>query len=308
MGKLYICTTDHLNGFHNLISLLLQTLLQILRDGQHGGSAEAVAGMDSHGIHILDKAYGDHVVVLIADNLKLQLLPAGYGFFYENLSDQTGRQTSLANGAEFIFIIYKAAAGTAHGVGGTKNYGITELIGNGQCFVYRVGNLAAGNLDAQSVHGLFEFDTILAAFDGIYLNTDNLDIILVQYTCLRQLGAEVQSGLSAQVGKECIRPFLLDHCSQSLHIKRFDVGYIRHFGICHDRCRIGVDQNDLISKASESLAGLCAGIIELAGLTDNDRSGADNENLVNVCPFRHKFHPPRVLPISSNIPFFPDKM
>ena len=42
------------------------------------------------------------------------------------------------------------------------------------------------------------------------------------------------------------------------HVKWFDVSHISHLRVCHDSCRIGIDQDDLISEASECLAGLRA--------------------------------------------------
>ncbi len=42
-------------------------------------------------------------------------------------------------------------------------------------------------------------------------------------------------------------------------------------GIGHDGGRVGVDQDDLIAQLSQGLAGLGAGIVEFAGLADDDR-------------------------------------
>src|SRR5262249_36429893 len=58
-------------------------------------------------------------------------------------------------------------------------------------------------------------------------------------------------------------------------------------GIGHDRRRIRVDEDDAIALLFERLAGLRPGIIELAGLADDDRSGADDEDALDVGALRH---------------------
>ena len=68
---------------------------------------------------------------------------------------------------------------------------------------------------------------------------------------------------------------------------RLDVGCIRQLRIGHDRRRIGIDQDDPIALGLQRLAGLGAGIIELARLADDDRAGADDQDGVDVCAFWH---------------------
>ena len=97
MANCYVCTTDNLNRIYYLISLLLQLLLNILRNRQHRGGTEGIAGMDSDRIDIFNEAYRYHVALCIADNLQLQLFPAQNGLFYENLSYKACLKTSRAD-------------------------------------------------------------------------------------------------------------------------------------------------------------------------------------------------------------------
>ena len=46
----------------------------------------------------------------------------------------------------------------------------------------------------------------------------------------------------------------------------------------HDGRRVAVDQDDLVTLFAQGLAGLGAGIVELTGLADDDRAGADDED------------------------------
>ncbi len=70
--------------------------------------------------------------------------------------------------------------------------------------------------------------------------------------------------------------------------QRLDVGDVRHAGVGHDRGRVGVDQDDLVAEAAQGLAGLGSGIIELAGLADDDGAGADNQHFLDVIASGHR--------------------
>jgi hypothetical protein len=48
--------------------------------------------------------------------------------------------------------------------------------------------------------------------------------------------------------------------------------------------RVAVDQDDAVALLAQRLAGLGAGVVELAGLADDDRAGADDEDaLIGRC-------------------------
>ena len=43
----------------------------------------------------------------------------------------------------------------------------------------------------------------------------------------------------------------------------------------------GIDEDNLVALLAKSFAGLRAGIVELAGLTNDDRTRADDQDFVN---------------------------
>ena len=139
----------------------------------------------------------------------------------------------------------------------------------------------------QGLHGLFEFDPVLAPFDGVHLNADDLDPVFVQDAFLVELAGQVHAALAAQVGKQGVRPLLGDNLLQPVGVEGFDVCHIRHFRVRHDGGGVGIDQNDLIAQGAQRLAGLRSGIVELARLADNDRAGADDEDGADICSLRH---------------------
>ena len=79
----------------------------------------------------------------------------------------------------------------------------------------------------------------------------------------------------------------LDHLLQHLPRKRLDIGAVGRARVGHDRGRVRIDQHDAISVFPQSLAGLGAGIVELAGLADDDGAGPDQENRMEVVATGH---------------------
>ena len=287
-GELHVRAADDLDGVHDLVRLALQLLLHVLGDGEHGRRAEGVARVHAQGVDVLDEADGDHVAVLVAHDLQLQLLPAEHALLDQHLADERGLQPARAHRGQLQRVVDDAAARAAHGVGRAQHHRVAETVRDGERLVHGIGDLGSGHVDAQVVHRLLELDAVLAALDGVHLHADDLDVVLVQHAQLVQLRAEVQAALPAEVGQEPVRPLLFDDVGQPLGVERLDVGHVRDARVRHDGGRVGVDQHDLIPQIAQGLAGLGAGVVEFARLADDDGSRSDDENLFR---FRHVIFP-----------------
>lgn len=53
-------------------------------------------------------------------------------------------------------------------------------------------------------------------------------------------------------------------------------------GVGHDGGRVGVHEDDLVALLAEGLHGLGAGVVELAGLADDDGAGTEDHDLLYV--------------------------
>ena len=98
----------------------------------------------------------------------------------------------------------------------------------------------------------------------------------------------VERGLPAHGRQDGVRPLLLDDLGHHVGRDRLDIGRIGQPRIGHDRGRVGVHQDDAVALVLQRLAGLHAGIIELAGLADHDRAGADDEDALDVGALGHE--------------------
>ena len=80
--------------------------------------------------------------------------------------------------------------------------------------------------------------------------------------------------------------FLTD-LHKTLYGERKQVDMVGSDRIGHDGRRIGIDENDLNAFFTKGAGGLTAGVIEFAGLADDDGSGADDQHGTNRGIFRH---------------------
>ena len=288
---LHVAATDDLNGLHDLVGLFLEALLHLFGNGQHRGRAEGIARVDAQRIDVLNEADRDHVVVRIAHDLELKLLPTEDALFDEDLMNRRCRQAARHDRAKLLDVVDQAAARTAHRVGRTKNTRIAQAIGDVDGIFNRISDFATGHFDTEGVHGLFEGIAVFAALDGVNLNADDLHAVLVEDTLTRQIGAQVKARLTTQVGKKRIGALLGDDALDALDVERLDIDRICRIRIGHDGRGIRVDQNDLIPKATKGLAGLGPGIVEFASLADDDGARSDDEDFLDIGSLCHDCMP-----------------
>ena len=284
---LHVGAADDLHGLDDLVALLLQALLHVLADGEHGGGAERVAGVHAHGVDVLDEAHRDHLAVGVAHHLEFELLPTQHALLDEDLMHGGGGQAACDHRAQLVDVVHESAARAAHGVCGAQHAGVSQLVGDGDGVLDGVGDLAARHLDVERLHELLERLAVLAAFDRVDLDADDLHVVFLEDALLGQVGGQVQAGLAAQVGQQRVGALLGDDLLEARGVERLDVDGVRRVGIGHDGGGVAVDQHHLVSELAQGLAGLRAGVIELARLTDDDRTGADDEHFVDVVALWH---------------------
>ena len=83
---------------------------------------------------------------------------------------------------------------------------------------------------------------------------------------------KIQAGLPADGRKQRVGPLAADHFCGELDAQRLDISAVGQIRIGHDGGRIRIDQHHFIAVGAQRLARLRAGIIEFAGLADDDRA------------------------------------
>ncbi len=185
-----------------------------------------------------------------------------------------------------------AAAGAAERKARTQHAGVAHALGDGLGICDGIGIAGACHLEADLGHGLVEKLAVLAALDGGKVAADHLDAVLVERAVLGELDGGVEAGLAAERGQQRVGVLFLDHALDELGGDGLHVGAVGKTRVGHDRGRVGVDEDDLVTVLFEDLAGLGARIVELAGLADHDGAGADDENALDIGTFGHVSSPP----------------
>ena len=68
-----------------------------------------------------------------------------------------------------------------------------------------------------------------------------------------------------------------------------DVDRVGHLRVGHDGRGIRIHEDDAVALLLERLAGLGAGVIELARLADDDRAGANDQDAFDISTFWHEY-------------------
>ena len=287
VGKLYVGAPDDANVADNPVSLFLHPILQIPGNCQHRSRTETVSGVNSDRIYIFNKADSNHAVIFIADDFQLEFLPAEDRFLNQDLMDEGSLKAAGRYRLQFFFVVYNAAAGSAHGVGRADYNRISKRICYLQSLVNAVGFTASGYVNPDPRHSFLEFNTVFTALNSVCLNTDDLHMIFIQHTAAAEFGAKIETGLAAEIRQQCIRTFLGDDRLNPVGIQRLDVCNVSDLRVRHDGSRIGIDKHNFVAQASQRFAGLCAGIIELTCLANDNRTGSDDQNFMDISSLRH---------------------
>ena len=283
MRELHVRAADHADRLHDLERVALEALLQLLVNREERCRAVAVARVDAHRVDVLDEADGDHLVLGVADDLHLQLLPVEDRLLDEALVRERGVEAARADRAQLLHVVAEAAARAAHRVGGAHDHGVADLLVDelhGR--LDGVDDAAAGRLDAELRHRLLEHLAVLAALDGVQVHADHLHAVLVQDALLREARGKIEAGLPAEIRQNGIRPLLRDDLLETFLVERLDVRGVRHHRVRHDGGRVGVHQYHLVPAGPEGLARLRARVVKLARLSNNDRPRSNDQNLVHV--------------------------
>ena len=162
-----------------------------------------------------------------------------------------------------------------------------------------------GRFEADLPHRVLEQQTVFGLLDGVDFGADQFDAVALEHAGFGQFDGKIQRGLSAYGREQRVGPFLRDDFFQILAAERLDVSAVGQFRIGHDGGRIGIDEDHFVAIGAQRLRGLRAGIIELAGLADDDGAGADDQDAVEVVSARHGYsavgsRPPSAWTKSSN--------
>ena len=150
-----------------------------------------------------------------------------------------------------------------------------------------MGDARARGVETNFLHRDIKATTVFCFINGISRGTNHGHAELSQHALTLQFQRTVQRRLTAHGWQHRIRALFLNDFAYHFPVNRLDVGGIGHFRVGHDGCRVGVHQNNAVTLFTQGFTRLCAGIVKLTRLTDNNRTRAQNQDTFYVCTFWH---------------------
>ena len=243
--------------------------------------------MHAHGVEIFDGADDDAVILAVAHHLHFEFLPTEHRLFQEHLVGWRGIQTALADVQELLAVVGDTAAAAAEGEGWPQNGREADVGLHLACRFQIVHQHRTRRVEPDARHGAAKELAILGLVDGFPRGADHLNAEGREHPFPIQIQRAVERRLPAHRGQQRLRALLFDNLRERTPVNGLDVGGIGHIGIGHDGGGVRVGEHDPIALLAQRLAGLRPGVIELAGLADDDGPGADDEHALDVAAFRH---------------------
>ena len=279
-------------------------LVLAVGERQSRGDRDRVTGVHAHRVEVLDGADDHDVVVGVAHDLELVLLPAEDRLLEEHLGGRAGLEAGAGHPAQVRLVVGEARAEAAHGEGGAHDDRVAELLGGGEGAVQGESDLLprrgplgsvigiaddrARRLGAAALDDTLEPLPVLTELDRLDVGADERAAVLLEDPGVVQGDRGVEGGLPTERGQDGVGALALDDLLDDLGGDRLDVGRVRELGVGHDRRGVGVDEDHADPLLLEDAARLGAGVVELAGLPDDDRAGADDEDALDVVALGHQ--------------------
>ena len=251
--------------------------------------------MNAHRVKVLNRADDDDVVAQVAHDFEFIFFPAEYRLFDQRFMDGRKIEATRENIEQFFAIIGNAAARAAQGETWPDDDGEANFAGKLQTIFEIVHQGRFGNIQADALHRIFEVETVFGFLDRGYVGPDELHVIFVEHAAIRKFDCKIQGCLPADRGQNgdagTRRKLALDtdDLFQVLTRERLNVGSVGRLGIGHDGRRVRIRQHHFKALGLKCLASLRTGVVELSGLSDDDRAGAEDEDFGEVSAFGHLF-------------------
>jgi len=152
--------------------------------------------VDAQRVKILHVAHRDAVVVGVANDLILDLLPALERLLDQDLGGE--RQGPGGHVPEFLFVIGKPRPKTSKRVSGADDDGVADHLGGLESLLDGVDGDGLGDGDVDLLQCLGKEISILAQLEGTDASTQYSDAVLLEQTHLLHLNAQVESRLASE--------------------------------------------------------------------------------------------------------------
>ncbi len=286
-GKLNVAAALDLQFADNADGAVIEHFEFLIAQAHDRSDNNGVARMHADRIHVFHAADGDRMVRAVAHDLELDFLVSLDGLFDQHLMHRRQTERVGADLDQFLLIVGKSAAGAAQREGRTQDNRVPDMLCRGLGLLEVIGDLRGDRRLADGLAHFLEQLAVLGAFNGGRAGSEEFHMAFPEHALALELHGKVQAGLSADSGNDGIRAFLAQDSGNILQRQGLHVHFVGNGRVRHNGRRVGVDKDHFIAFLFQGKACLGARIVKLGGLADHDRTGTNNQNLVNVCTLCH---------------------
>ena len=237
-SELYVTATFDFKFTNNLNSAIVKHFKVMVVKRHNRCNNHRVAGMYANRVYVFHTANGDSVVIGVAHNLKFDLLITLYTLFYKNLMYGRELECVETDFHKFLFVISKTAACTAQSECRTKNNRITDLCSSLLGFFYAISDFGGNGRFADRLAELLEQFSIFGSFYAFAAGSKQFNVTFSKNAFFLQLHCKVETGLSADAGKNSIGTFITKNLRNIFKSKRFHINLICNSCVGHDSGRV----------------------------------------------------------------------
>ena len=219
----------------------MQHLHLVIAERAGGSHHDRFTRVDTQGVEVLHAGHGEAVVVGIADNLELNLLPSLQRLFHENLLAEGERAFGQLH--ELLLILTDTATQSAQGVSRTDHHGEADALSSSDGIFHRLYGLADGSLHFNLVELLHEEVAVFGVHDGIYRCTQHLHTILLEDAAGVEVSTTVECRLSAKGQQDAVGTLLLDDFLYKEGSHGQEIHLVGNALRCLDGGHIGIHQH-----------------------------------------------------------------
>ena len=224
---------------HTLDSQLLQHLHLVVTQRAGRSNHDGLTRMNAQRIEVLHRGNREAVVVGIADNLELYLLPALQALLDQYLRSKG--ECTLGNLLERLFVRTHARTQTAQCISTAYHNRVTYAASSGNGILHSLASLRNRNLQVHLLQLLDKQVAVLGVHDSLNARAKHLDPVFLQRTVQIQLRTAVQCRLTAECQQYAVRTFLLYNFCYKKGIDREEINLICNTFTCLDCRYIRID-------------------------------------------------------------------
>ena len=277
------------DGVHHVDGHVAHPLEGGVRQRHRRRHRDGVARVDAHRIEVLDGADDDHVVVGVAEQLELELLPPHQRLVDHHLVDRRDVQCAGQQLIELLRVVHHGRPRPTERERRPDAQRETELLRGLLALEEALRRGLRRHRHADFAHQLAEALAVLGDVDRVDVDPDHLHPILLPDAHLLAGDREVQRGLAAHRGQHRIDVVQLEHLLDGGRLERLEVDVVRHDRVGHDGGGVRIDEGDLNALFAEGARRLGSRVIEFAGLSDDNGSAADDQDGLDARVFGHFF-------------------